>query len=109
MSRERADFDLGGFAPKAPAASKDPDALKIIEGISREKGFTPRTPDAAPPVRAEKEREIRMPVSMKESLSRWLKEEAIRRKSSSRAIIMEALRAIGAPIDDDDIRDRRKS
>lgn len=102
-SRKRAGLDLTPFEPKAPLGAPKP---ALAAAIAREEGFVSRS--SAPASRRER-RMVRQPIDITEELRAWLKEEAHRRGVTIRAVILDALKDKGAPVDEGDLVDRRRT
>ncbi|WP_372014599.1 hypothetical protein [Tistrella mobilis] len=109
-ARKRATLDLSGFAP-TPAK---PAAADVAAAIGREAGFTSRavsgsTPTPTPTPTPAPRRDARMTIVLPAGLHDWLREQAFHRGTSMRGVIMAALKEAGAPVDDDDLHDRRQT
>lgn len=102
--RKRAGLDLTGFVPRAGAPEPmPPDVTKIAVAA----GFTTRhePQHQAAPHQARLMKRINLDIPRE--LHAWLNEQAHVRGTAVRVVILEALLQIGAPIDEDDLRDRR--
>lgn len=103
-ARKRATLDLSGFAP-TPAK---PAAADVAAAIGREAGFTSRAVSGSTPTPAPR-RDARMTIVLPAGLHDWLREQAFHRGTSMRGVIMAALKEAGAPVDDEDLHDRRQT
>lgn len=101
-SRKRAGLDLGGFEPKAPERTTRPD---VAAAIARDEGFVSRAKERTAR-RARKQ--VRLPIDVPEEVRAWLKDEAHRRDVTVRAVLLLGLKAMGAPVEDEDLVDRRR-
>lgn len=101
--RKRAGLDLSEFEPKASVGASKP---ALAAAIAREEGFVSRS--SAPASRRGR-RLVRQPIDITEELRAWLKEQAHRRGVTVRAVILDALKDKGAPVDEEDLVDRRRT
>jgi hypothetical protein len=102
-SRKRAGLDLDQFEPKAPIGAAKPG---LAAAIAREEGFVSRM---LAPASSRGRRLVRQPIDITEELRAWLKEEAHQRGVTIRAVILDALKGKGAPVDEIDLVDRRRT
>ncbi|MDR6293764.1 hypothetical protein E9232_006317 [Inquilinus ginsengisoli] len=102
-SRKRAGLDLDQFEPRASVGAAKPG---LAAAIAREEGFVSRS---LVPASRRQRRLVRQPIDITEELRAWLKEEAHRRDVTIRAVILDALKNKGAPVDEDDLVDRRRT